>query len=140
MTSPEELELLALVCRKLIREGDNAVSLDLEKCAFIASRMCGMLVGLSREAGDAGVCLSVILSLNHPLRDVLRVTRLDRMIRVFATIEECERALTPTGIDMPMSRVLVLFSRGSGRPGFAGSGFHDAGKTVAGRERSETTC
>lgn len=67
-------------CRLLAETGAVAVRLDLRAVAFIDGAFFGVLVGLARDLRRAGGRLTVEASAD--LADVLRVTRLDRLIEV----------------------------------------------------------
>lgn len=73
--------------RQLLRLADSPpapkILIDFDAVRFIASRMLGLLLELSRRA-EGGKGKIVICALHGEVRDVFATTRLDRMLTVAA--------------------------------------------------------
>lgn len=63
------------------------VMVDLSNCDFIDSIGLGLLVGAARRMAEAGHGFAVIAS-DEPVRGLLRRSRIDEIVDVYATVGE----------------------------------------------------
>lgn len=114
--SPQELDRFSAQVATVVSNGwspeARAIAVDLSTAEGMASRMCGMLATLSVNARTAGVRFFVILPANHDLRKILTLTRVEQMLDIRPTLDECEKALQKGKPSASMNRVTVLFSPG----------------------------
>ncbi|MFI9251264.1 STAS domain-containing protein [Streptomyces sp. NPDC053069] len=92
MDHVSQLELRGQLTQ-VIDRAERAVVLDLSDVSFCDSAGLNVLLGARREAERAAVML-VLACVPIKLRRVLEMTGADQVLRVFATIDDAEAALS----------------------------------------------
>ena len=85
-------DALVATARRQLQAGTRHLILDFEATRFIDSRGFGALLGLHRTAREAGREV-VLAHLTRPVAFLVRLTNIDRVIRVFPSSEEAVIAL-----------------------------------------------
>jgi len=80
--------------QRLVDAGDRHVVLDLAGVGFMDSSALGALVTVYRALDGAGGRLS-LAAVQPAVRNVLRITSVDRVIHIYETIEAAEAAAAP---------------------------------------------
>ncbi|MEV5012052.1 STAS domain-containing protein [Streptomyces sp. NPDC056159] len=89
VTQPELRERL----KQVIARAERAVVVDLTDVSFCDSAGLNVLLGAHREAEKAAVAL-VLACVPGPLHRILEMTGADQVLRVFATVDDAEAALS----------------------------------------------
>jgi anti-sigma B factor antagonist len=74
-----------------IKSGNKNIVLDLSGVAFIDSSGLGALIGSLKAMGEDGEL--VLCSVRDTVFTMLKLTRMDKVFKVFSTIEEATAAL-----------------------------------------------
>ena len=76
--------------------GSGPVVVDLTGVGFMDSSALGTLVVMFKAVRDSGGRLS-LAGVQHPVRNVLRVTSVDRVIEVYDSVQAAEQNMPPSG-------------------------------------------
>lgn len=71
--------------------GATRIILDLSKVEFIDSSGLGSIVSILKTLGDEGEL--ILCGINKPVMSLFRLTRLDRIFRIFPTADEAVESL-----------------------------------------------
>jgi anti-sigma B factor antagonist len=81
---------------KLVSEGNNDVIIDLSGVTFMDSSGFGTLLGATRRLRPSGGGLH-LAGANSTIQRMLRLTRLDSIMRVYGSAEEAASAVNSSG-------------------------------------------
>ena len=87
-----ESEKVEATVEKLAKEGKKKVIIDLAKVSYVDSSGIGILVGSLGHCKRGGGELRLIGVQDHLLR-IMKITRVDQVLPVDASLEESERKL-----------------------------------------------
>lgn len=76
---------------QIVAEGQTRIILDLSQVEFVDSTGLGAIVGLFKQIGNRGDL--AICGLNGPVLQMFKLTRMDRVFRIFADPAEAAAAL-----------------------------------------------
>ncbi|MEY4579939.1 MAG: hypothetical protein RL701_4642 [Pseudomonadota bacterium] len=79
----------------LLGKGRSKIVLDLSRVKFVDSSGLGAVVGALKLVGSNGDF--VIAGINESVATLFRLTRMDKVFRVFPSAEDATRALQPEG-------------------------------------------
>jgi anti-sigma B factor antagonist len=86
-TSPQLTDRL----QQLMQDGARRVVIDLAGVSFMDSTALGALVVAHRDLSEGGGRLS-LAEVRRPVRKVLAITSVDRIIDIFDTVQDAEEA------------------------------------------------
>jgi len=97
ITVPRELDLLNSdtfknEVKSLIQKGDKLIVLDFSRCDYLDSSGIGAVVALHKNALMNGGGLA-LASLQESVMKVMQITTLDKILRIFPSVEEAVEAL-----------------------------------------------
>jgi anti-sigma B factor antagonist len=94
LMDPLELEQMAQQLYKLIDEQDRRViALDFEKVQYLSSQAIGILLAIQKKLSALKDSKLVLCGVGARLMELLRITRLDRVLTVKPTQKEAVRML-----------------------------------------------
>jgi anti-sigma B factor antagonist len=95
LMDPLELEQIAQQLYKLIDEQDKRIIvLDFERVQYLSSQAIGILLAMQKKLGSLGNSKLILCGVGQRLMELLRITRLDRVLTVKPTQREAIRSLT----------------------------------------------
>lgn len=86
-TSPQLADRL----QQMLQDGARQVVIDMAGVSFMDSTALGALVVAHRDLNERGGLLS-LAGVRRPIRNVLAITSVDRIIDVFDTVQDAENA------------------------------------------------
>jgi anti-sigma B factor antagonist len=93
MMDPPQLEMIAVQLNKLVDENDKRLLiLDFAKVQFLSSQAIGIVISLHRKLSALPHSKLVLCGVNAKLAELLRITRLDKVLTVKPTQTEAVRA------------------------------------------------
>ena len=81
---------------KLVSEGNNDVIIDLSQVSFMDSSGFGTLLGATRRLRPGGGGLH-LAGANNTIQRMLRLTRLDSIMRIYDTVDAAAHAVSQGG-------------------------------------------
>lgn len=94
LMDPMELEQMASALYKLADELDKKqIVLDFEKVEYLASQAIGILVALNKKMSAMKKGQLVLCGVGARLMELLRITRLDRVLSIKPTQKDAIKAL-----------------------------------------------
>lgn len=89
LMDPVELESIAQELYRLIDEQDRRrIVLDFEKVQYLSSQAIGILLAMQRKLSGLSGSRLLLCGVGARLMELLRITRLDRVLTVKATQED----------------------------------------------------
>lgn len=86
---------------ELIEKGTNDLLIDLTGVEYIDSSGLGVLVGGSKRINAKGGKIHLLI-LDSQIREVFRMTGLERIFPIYQTEEEFDEEMTKTSAEMPL--------------------------------------
>ena len=90
LMDPAVIEALSLHVDKMLAEGRTRLIIDFSEVQYISSSMVGVLVSARQSVARAGGKL-VLAGLNARLRELLKITRMDKMFTQAPDVETAVR-------------------------------------------------
>jgi len=95
LMDPMELEQIAQQLYKLVEEEDRRrIVLDFEKVHYLSSQAIGILLALHRKLSALGKSSLILCGVGARLMELLRITRLDRVLTIKPSQKEALRSLS----------------------------------------------
>lgn len=95
LMDPIELEQAAQQLYKLVEEQDHRkIILDFERVQYLSSQAIGMLLGLQKRLGALKKGTMVLCGVGARLMELLRITRLDKVLTIKPSQKEAIRSLS----------------------------------------------
>lgn len=95
LMDPMELEQIAQQLYRLVEEEDRRrIVLDFERVQYLSSQAIGVLLALQRKLSALGKSSLVLCGVGARLMELLRITRLDRVLTVKPSQKEALRSLS----------------------------------------------
>jgi len=95
LMDPIELEQISQQLFKLVDEQDRRrMVLDFEKVQYLSSQAIGMLLGMQKRLASLKKSNLVLCGVGARLMELLRITRLDRVLSVKPSQKEAVRSLS----------------------------------------------
>ena len=79
----EDYKKLGRTVCQLVAEGVSRVVLDVSKVEYVPASICGLLVSISKKAGECGVGLALIVDQDQLLYSILTIAGISRTIDVY---------------------------------------------------------
>ena len=76
---------------EIVAAGDTRLVLDMKDVSFVDSTGLGALVGVLKQMGTRGEL--AICSLQRPVEQMFKLTRMDRVFRIFADADAARAAI-----------------------------------------------
>ncbi len=80
--------LLAAQCRAALEKAGAFLLLDITETSYLDSAGIGVLVACGKRAFESGGQLKLVASSQGPVREVLALTRLDRVLQIYTDENE----------------------------------------------------
>jgi anti-sigma B factor antagonist len=94
LMEPAQLESIQQQLFKLVDEQDKRVLiLDFSRVEFLSSQAIGIVIGLNRRLSALPQSKLLLCGVNGKLTELLRITRLDRVLKVKPTQKEAVNSL-----------------------------------------------
>jgi anti-sigma B factor antagonist len=94
LMEPAQLEKIQQELFKLVDEQDKRlVILDFSRVEFISSQAIGIVIGLNRRLAALPHSKFLLCGINAKLSELLRITRLDRVLKIKPTQKEAINSL-----------------------------------------------
>jgi anti-sigma B factor antagonist len=94
MMDPVQLEMIQQQLFKLVDEEDRRLMiLDFSKVEFLSSQAIGIVIGLNRRLAALPHSKLLLCGINGKLMQLLKITRLDRVLTVKPTQKEAVNSL-----------------------------------------------
>lgn len=97
-----DILLLHNTARELL-EDNRLLALDLRSASYVRASICGLLVSLLKETRKHGVVLALVVNPNQPIHTILCVAGIDRLIRVFPSVDLLCAWATPAGLELSVA-------------------------------------
>jgi len=98
-------DLLAARCREALDKAGSFLLLDITETSYVDSAGLGVLVACAKRAFENGGQLKLVASSHGPVREVLALTRLDRVFKIYtdesAALQSFAEAKAGLGEDRP---------------------------------------
>ena len=92
LMDPLELEAIGQQLYKLVDEQDKRkVVLDFEKVQYLSSQAIGIILTMNKKLGSLSNSKLVLCGIGPRLMELLKITRLDRLLTIKATQKEAVR-------------------------------------------------
>lgn len=89
LMNPAELERLSTALYRLVdEEGSNQILLDFTSVKYLSSQAIGIIITLNKKATQQPGGRLVLCGVNESLLKLLKITRLDRILKIAATREQ----------------------------------------------------
>ena len=94
LMEPAQLDSIQTQLFKLVDEQDKRlVILDFSRVEFISSQAIGIVIGLNRRLSALPNSKFLLCGINAKLTELLRITRLDRVLKIKPTQKEAINSL-----------------------------------------------
>jgi anti-sigma B factor antagonist len=94
LMDPAELDQIAQQLYRLVDEEDRrSIVLDFEKVQYLSSQAIGILLALQRKLSALKSSRLVLCGVGARLMELLRITRLDRILTIHGSQQEAMRSL-----------------------------------------------
>ena len=94
LMEPGQLESIQQQLFKLVDEQDKRwIILDFSRVEFLSSQAIGIVIGLNRRLSALPNSKLLLCGVNAKLTELLRITQLDRVLKVKATQKEAVNSL-----------------------------------------------
>lgn len=94
LMDPIELEQIAQQLYKLVEEHDHRqIILDFERVQYLSSQAIGILLGMQKRLSTLNKGTMVLCGVGARLMELLRITRLDRVLSIKPSQKEAIRSL-----------------------------------------------
>ena len=95
LMDPIELEQIAQGVYRLVEEEDRRkLILDFEKVEYLSSQAIGIILGLQKKLSALPHSTLVLCGVGAKLMELLRITRLDRVLQIKPSQKEAVKQLT----------------------------------------------
>lgn len=95
LMDPIELESIAQQLYRLVDEEDQrCVILDFERVQYLSSQAIGILLAMQKKLSALKGSALVLCGVGPRLMELLRITRLDRVLKIKPTQKEAVRSLS----------------------------------------------
>jgi len=99
LMDPIELEQIAAQLYKLVDEQDKRqIVLDFEKVEYLASQAIGILLAMQKKLSSLKKSTLILCGVGARLMELLRITRLDRVLTIKPTQTDAIKSLGGTAI------------------------------------------
>jgi anti-sigma B factor antagonist len=94
LMDPLELEQIGQELYKLVDEQDKRkIVLDFEKVNYLSSQAIGIVLTMNKKLGQLGNSKLVLCGVGQKLMDLLKITRLDRLLTIRPTQREAVKVV-----------------------------------------------
>jgi anti-sigma B factor antagonist len=94
LMDPVQLESIQKQLFRLVDEEDKRIMiLDFSKVEFLSSQAIGIIIGLNKRLASLAHSRMLLCGVNAKLQELLRITRLDKVLKVKPTQKEAIASL-----------------------------------------------